>query len=164
MSQTRWIETDTAHEYVVTAMDSVVPKAAWGETSYFYNPGLKFERGTYFATIKEKDGNNDRASGLNRPGIWRLNMGVSKEAFVSLFGYPPARPGKGQVVEGLWDFQEADRITPHPVCGWMSWIAVLNPSIETWVRCKLLLLDAHGRAVARFDKRLRDVERKARRQ
>jgi hypothetical protein len=161
MSQTRSIETDTVHNHLLT-LDGVVPKAAWGETSYFYNPGLRFERGTYFATIKQKDGENDRRSGLDRSGIWRLNMGVSKESFASLFGILPARPGKGQTVEGPWDFWETDRITPHPVYGWMSWIAVLNPSAETWARCHLLLKDAHDRAVANFDKRVRDLERKGR--
>lgn len=162
MSQTKWIETDTVHDHLVTALPGVVPKAAWGETSYFYNPGLRFERGTYFATIKEQDGDNDRASNLDRPDIWRLNMGVSKQTFVSLFGHPPARPGKGQAIEGPWDFHQTDRITPHPVYGWMSWLAVLNPSAETWSRCVPLLEDAHARAFATFDKRVREIERKAR--
>jgi len=163
MSQTKWIETDTVHDHLVTALPGVMPKAAWGETSYFYNPGLRFARGTYFATIKEKDGDNDRASNLDRANIWRLNLGVSKQTFASLFGHPPTRPGKGQTIEGPWDFQETDRITPHPVYGWMSWIAVLSPSVETWERCKPLLQDAHARAVTNFDKRVREIERHARR-
>ena len=148
-------ETDRelVHDHIV-ALPGVVPKAAWGETSYFYNPGLRFERGTYFATIKDHDGANDRASGLDRPGVWRLNMGVTKECYVALFGPPPPRPGKGMTVEGDWDFTALDRITPHPVYGWMGWVAVLNPSSATWNRCLPLIECAHERARATFGKRI----------
>ena len=163
MSKSKWDETITVHEYLVSALDSVVQKDAWGETSYFYNPGLRFERGTYFATIKKKDGENDSASGLNCPGIWRLNMGIGKETFVSMFGHPPSRPAKGQVIKGPWDFHEINRIIPHPVYGWMSWIAVLNPYIERWSRCQTLLDDAHARARMTFEKRVRDLIRTERR-
>lgn len=67
MARTGWIGPDTVHEHIINALDGVVPKSVWGETSYFYNPGLRFDRGAYFATIKERDGDNDRASGLDRP-------------------------------------------------------------------------------------------------
>jgi hypothetical protein len=160
MSQNKWIETDAVHEYLFAALKGVVCKEAWGEKSYFYNPALRFERGTYFATIKEKDGDNDRSSNLSRTGIWRLNIGVSKGAFVSMFGMPPARPGKGQVIEGPWDFQQTDMITPHPVYGWMSWVSVLNPSTQTWCRCQFLLEDAYKRAVFNFEKRVHAAVRK----
>ena len=50
--------------------------AAWGERSIFYNPGGKLPRGIYFATIKEKDGENDKASHLDRAGMFRLNVGT----------------------------------------------------------------------------------------
>jgi hypothetical protein len=35
-------------------------------------------KGIYFATIKEKDGPNDKASELNRANVYRLSTGVSK--------------------------------------------------------------------------------------
>ena len=145
---------DLVHDHV-SSMPGVVPKAAWGETSYFYNPGHRFERGTYFATIKDHDGANDRASRLDRPGVWRLNMGVAKERYVALFGPPPPRPDRARTIEGDWDFTMLDTITPHPVYGWMGWIAVLNPSASTWARCRPLIESAHGRARATFDKRVK---------
>jgi len=153
MSQTRWILIKTVHEFLTQELDGVVPKDAWGETSYFFNPGHVFDRGTYFATIKQKDGANDRASNLDRDGIWRLNMGVSRAAFFDLFGPPPPRPGKGGVVGGGWDFAEQDRLMPHPVYGWMSWACVLNPSVTTWDRCLPLIAGAHRRATGNFDRR-----------
>ncbi|MGK8234671.1 DUF6194 family protein [Roseovarius sp. MS2] len=129
MSQTKWIEIETVHSFITNELDGVVPKDAWGETSYFYNPGHVFQRGTYFATIKQKDGANDRASHLDRSGVWRLNLGVSKEVFFGLFGPPPPRPGKGGVIDGGWDFAASDQLMPHPIYGWMSWINRLRTSL-----------------------------------
>lgn len=154
MSQTKWIEIETVHRFITQELEGVVPKDAWGETSYFYNPGRVFDRGTYFATIKQKDGENDRASNLDREGVWRLNMGVSKGCYFELFGPPPPRPGKGGIVDGGWDFTAKDQLTPHPIYGWMSWLSVLNPSNENWEKCRLLLSGAHMRAQGKFEKRL----------
>lgn len=44
-----------------------------GEKGIFYNPGKKLKRGVYVLTIKEKDGDNDRASNLSREEIYRVN-------------------------------------------------------------------------------------------
>ncbi|MEC5291093.1 DUF6194 family protein [Aurantimonas sp. C2-6-R+9] len=155
MSQPKWIESDAVHEHLISELGGVVPRAAWGEMAYFYNPGSRFSRGTYFATIKDRNGENDRASDLDRTEVWRLNIGVSKKTYQSLFGPPPPRPDKGGIIDGPWDFIERDVLMPHPIYGWMSWIAVLSPSEKTWMQCIPLLADAHGRAQETFTKRLR---------
>jgi hypothetical protein len=126
--------------------------AAWGERSTFYNPGGKLPRGIYFATIKEKDGENDKASHLDRAGMFRLNVGTIRPLFVEMFGPPAARPGKGGVVDGPWDFTAPDILTPHPVYGWMNWVAVLNPSANTLADMDDLIGAAFGKAKAAFDK------------
>ncbi len=141
--------------WLVASFEGLVPQNSWGERSYFYNPGGNAPRGTYFLTIKEKDGANDRASDLDRPGVWRLNFGLQKPDFVALFGYPPSRPGKGQAIEGPWDFTELDQLTPHPVYGWMGWVAILNPSAGTFEQLKPLIARAHEKARHTFDKRQR---------
>jgi len=69
--------------------------SAWGESSIFYNPNNRLPRGVYFATLKNKDGENDRASSLNREGVFRFNIGTSKELYQELFGPLPARPPDG---------------------------------------------------------------------
>lgn len=149
------MERDAVHDHII-GLPGFDRKDAWGETSYFYNPGRALPRGTYFATIKDHDGENDRTSDLNRDGVWRLNMGVSKAAYLERFGPPPPRPGKGGIIECGWDFTALDALTPHPVYGLMSWVAVLNPSPATWedVRASLLV-DAHSRACGSFEKRVR---------
>jgi hypothetical protein len=141
-------------EHINSTFADIHPVAAWGETSFFYNPGRKLPRGIYFATVKDKDGDNDRASGLNRPDVYRLNIGISRSTYRSLYGPPPARPAAGSVVDTGHDFTVLDQLTPHPVYGWMSWVSVLNPSAATFETVKPLLAEAHGLAVAKFAKRM----------
>ncbi|MDD9908241.1 MAG: DUF6194 family protein [Ahrensia sp.] len=140
--------------WIVETFDHVVAKGAWGETSFFVNPGRALPSGAYFATIKQKDGDNDRASALDREAVYRLNFGPGRRAFEELFGSPPARPGKGKIIEGDYDFKALDVIMPHPIYGWMSWMCVLNPSRRTFELCQPLLYFAHAKASAAAEKRL----------
>ena len=143
------------HDYLINALEGIVAQEAWGETAYFYNPGNVLKRGTYFATVKQKDGDNDKASALDRDGIWRLSLGVEKSKFTAMFGTQPPRPAKGCSIEGPWVHTQLNTIMPHPVYGWMSWIAVLNPDDQTFEHSKLLIESAHNRAKTTFDKRVR---------
>lgn len=129
------------------AFAHVQPLPAWGEVSYFVNPDGRLKRGAYFATIKQADGAHDRASALNRGGLWRLNFGLPKSDFQALFGPAAARSAKGGTIAGAWDFQALDRVTPHPVYGWMGWVCVLCPSAATWDQLRPLLALAHKKAV-----------------
>lgn len=140
--------------YISGRFAGIVPVAAWGETSFFYNPGRALPRGVYFATLKSKDGNNDRASDLDRPAVFRLNIGVSKDTYRSLFGPLPARPVAGGVVATGHDFSALDALLPHPVYGWMGWVSVLNPSEETFGTVRPLLDEAYALAAAKFRKRV----------
>ena len=139
--------------WIMTTFDGLAPGKSWGERSYFYNPDGRTARGTYFLTIKEKDGANDRASNLDRQGVWRINFGLPRPDFVRLFGRLPARPGKGQAIEGPWDFTTLDLLTPHPVYGWMGWVSILNPSPESFDGIKPLIGAAYGKARENFAKR-----------
>jgi hypothetical protein len=141
-------------KYILESFADVNPLDSWGEKSFFLNPGRQLKRGTYFATLKEKDGDNDKASYLDRDGIFRLNMGVSKDAYLSLFNTLPKRPTKGCFIDGDYDFQRADIVLPHPVYGWMGWICVLNPSEETFETCKDFLDDAYDKAMKATMKKL----------
>ena len=126
---------------VVTGTDGI----AAGDTFFIYDPdrNLQDKQRFPFATIVTKDyGDFDNASNLNREGVFRLNVGVSRETFRSLFGD-----------DGTFDFTALDRLMPHPVYGRQSWICVLNPSAETFERVKPLLREAYEIAVARRRRR-----------
>ena len=141
-------------EYISGTFADIHPVAAWGETSFFYNPGRKLPRGIYFATLKDKDGDNDRASNLQRPSVFRLNIGISKQTYRSLFGPQPPRPAAGGVVDTGHEYITLDQLLPHPVYGWMSWVSVLYPSAATFETVKPLLAEAYDLAVGKFAKRV----------
>ena len=63
----------------------------------------------------------------------RLNVGVGKETFRSLF--PDA--------SATHDFTALDHILPHPVYGDMYWLCMLSPSESTFKQLKPLLVEAH---------------------
>jgi hypothetical protein len=130
---------------VVGSREAGSPEMAWGDTFFIYDPdrNLKPEHQFPFATIVTKDyGEFDCASKLDRPGVFRLNVGISKSTFHSLF---PAG-------DNSHDFTALDRIMPHPVYGKMHWVCVLNPSEKIFEAVKPLLADAHGMSVARRGK------------
>lgn len=139
---------------IATRFAGVIPTSSWGETSFFYNPDHSLPRGAYFCTLKDHDGENDRGSHLDRPGVYRLNFGLPAKDFTAIFGPRPSRPGKGGIVEGPWSFTELDVITPHPVYGWMGWVAVLNPTEKRFDEIVPLLDRAYDKAKASFEKRV----------
>jgi Family of unknown function (DUF6194) len=101
-----------------------------GDT-FFMLPGKKMP----FATIVTKDyGEFDNASKLDRPDVFRLNIGVSKGSFDRLL-----QP------ETTYDFSALDTLLPHPTYARQHWLCVLNPSVETFDHLKPLLAEAHAR-------------------
>jgi hypothetical protein len=86
---------------------------------------------------------NDQASDLNRPGVFRLNVGVSRKTFKSLFGN-----GKKE-----WDFTELDCLMPHPVYARNLWVCALNPGDETWAALQPLLQESYATAVKKQARR-----------
>jgi len=140
-------------ERIEKDFEGVVPKPSWGETSLFYNPGRLLPNGVYFCTLKEKNGENDKASGLDREGVFRLSIGITKETFEKHFGSRPKRPPKGGVINATHDFTAQNELMPHPIYGWMSWVQVLNPSAPTFESLLPLITEAHENAVIKFNKK-----------
>ena len=130
-------------KYIADTLPHVKPIDCWGERAFFINPDGLLKRGVYFATIKEKDGENDSSSNLNRHHMFRLNIGIPSENYISIFGAKPKRPSKGCVIDGHYNFSETNIIMPHPIYGWMGWISVLNPKEELFEACKIHLKDAY---------------------
>lgn len=133
---------------VVTGTEGI----AVDDTFFIYDPDRDLEPKHQFpfATIVTKDyGDFDRASNLDRPGVFRLNVGVGRETFRSLFGPHSSRPDTAEGVEAGPDFTALDRLLPHPVYAPQSWVCVLNPSEETFQDLRPLLAEAYDQAVRR---------------
>lgn len=136
--------------YVEERYSGIWAVDTWGEKSFFYNPDNLYPKGVYFCTIKEKDGQNDRASSLNREGVYRFNFGISKSSFVDLFFDIPSRPAKGGVIDGIYNFTTANNLSPHPIYGWMCWVSILNPSLS---KIEPLLDESYSLAIEKYKKK-----------
>lgn len=140
-------------EALVASLPDVAPKPSWGETALFYNPHGLLPNGVYFCTLKDHDGANDRASNLDRAGIFRVAIGLPTETYVSLFGPKPARPAKGGSVTTGHDFTRVNELMPHPVYAWMGWVQILSPTKEGFAAVLPLIEAAYHRAVVKFNQR-----------
>ncbi len=144
---------DEIADWLLSSFDGLVEKSAYGERQFFHNPGLVAPMGAYVATLKLADGPNDKASKLDREGVFRLCFGLERADYEARFGPRPARPAKGGVVDTGHDFAVLDTITPHPVYGWIGWMQVLCPSPDTFEMCKPLITAARETAAAKFARR-----------
>jgi hypothetical protein len=123
----------------------------YGERSAFYNPGGAAPLGTIFASVKDRDGPNDRAAALSRPGVWRLAFGLSRETFAARFGAVPPRPPKGAAVAlPGHDLTALDQLAPHPVYAWMGWVQVLSPTPARFAELEPLLAESLDLVRARW--------------
>jgi hypothetical protein len=140
--------------YITDTFDGVDVVVDSGNSFFFYDPGDKRppDRTLPFATLVTND-RYDNASQLDRPSVFRLNVGVGKDTYRALFGPQPSPPGASGVVDTGHDFTALDHILPHPVYAPMSWICVLNPSEETFQAVRPLLAEAHDLAVRRHARR-----------
>jgi len=128
-------------DYITKTFPEVETSTAFGYTFFFY----KSERKLPFATLISSDQDYDRVSNLDRPGVFRLNIGISKKTFQSLFG-------TAKVDTDSYDFTAVDVIMPHPEYAQHHFICVLSPSEATFERVRLLLAEAHDIAARRYSR------------
>lgn len=72
--------------YITETFDGVDVVVSSGDTFFFSNPNREVppDRTFPFATLVTSD-NYDSYSNLNRPSVFRLNVGVGKDTYRSLF-------------------------------------------------------------------------------
>ena len=144
------LQIDDIIDYVQSTYNGTVIDYNWGDRGIFYNPDNRLPRGIHIMTFKVKDSRKDKVSGLNRKGIYRLNMGISKESFNRIFGSTPPRPKVGGTANTEYDYQQLDRIMPHPKFGWMAWLSVLNPGQATFETLKPLVEESYKLARKKY--------------
>ena len=139
--------------WILENYDGVIVTDAYRERSFFYNPDGSLPKGIYFATIKESDGPNDKASNLNREGIYRFSIGVGKKHFQQLFSDVPKRPAKGEFVQMSFDFTKTGLLMPHPIYAWLGWVCINNPESPNFDFLKQLLDISYQNAMIKFAKK-----------
>ncbi len=129
-------------QYIIDTFPGVETAENLGYTFFFYGA----DRMLPFATLATADNDYDRVSRLDRPGVFRLNIGVGKQTFQSLFG-------ADHVDISRYDYTALDRIMPHPDYAAQNFICVLNPTKATFERVRTFLGEAYELARVRSAKR-----------
>ncbi len=70
-----------------------------------------------YVSIAIADNEHDNISELSREGVFRINIGVSKETFGNLF--------PDGAVE--WDYAVLNQFLPHPHYAAQHYVCILNP-------------------------------------
>ncbi|GCE29729.1 hypothetical protein KDA_52130 [Dictyobacter alpinus] len=146
-------------QYLTGTFEGVDVVIASGDSFFFYNPDRNIppDHRFPFVTLVTSD-INDPFSHLNRPSVFRLNIGIGKQTFHSLFGDPAALPSVSAAdsgeISGDYDFAALNQLMPHPVYGRMLWVCILNPSDEMFeTNVRPLLTEAYEMAVNRHKRR-----------
>lgn len=149
------MDEETIKTFLCTEFADVHMTVVDGASFFFHGPGRMYP----FATLSTKDDDSDRGSHLDRPSVYRLNIGVSKATYRTLFGPQPTQPypPAGFVVETGHDFSALDQLMPHPIYAAQSWICVLSPSDATFQQqVRPLLNEAYEMAVRRHARKSTD--------
>ncbi len=144
--------------YITDTFDHVVTDTDSDNRFFFYDPEGNDPQNRMFpfVTLVTNDA-YDQFSNLNRPSVFRLNIGISKESYRSLFdSQTPSEEGEeAGASDREYDFTALDKVMPHPVYGRMYWVCVLNPSEETFEKVvRPLVAEAYDSAVAKHDRRI----------
>jgi hypothetical protein len=97
-----------------------------------------------FVTIGQSDNEYDRVSNLDREGVFRLNIGVSKATFDSLL----ANTDSANI-----DYTALNVFMPHPDYAKQHFVCILNPAGENAETTQQLIVEAHAIAAARLARR-----------
>ena len=144
-------------QYITKTCEGVDVVTDSGNSFFFYNPDKHVppDHRFPFVTLVTSD-LYDQFSNLNRPSIFRLNIGIGKQTFRSLEGsssLPSDRDSAARSFENAsgYDFTALDQVMPHPVYGRMYWVCVLNPSDETFeMNVRQCLSEAYDLAVSKY--------------
>ena len=96
-----------------------------------------------FATIASTGNEYEKISNLDRPGVYRLNIGVSRDTFQAMFG-------KGKIDVSAYDFTALDILMPHPDYSSQHFLCVLSPSEATFERIRPLVAEAYNIAMKKY--------------
>lgn len=127
-------------EAFVTELDNVQREENFGYTFFFVGD----DHMTPFVSMSDSDNDYDNVSNLNREGVFRINIGVSRQTFESLLG-----DSSSETV----DYTALNVFLPHPDYSKQHFVCILNPSDENEALTKKLIVEAHAIAAARLQRK-----------
>ncbi len=123
-------------EEFVAEMENVQREENYGYVFFFVGDDHRLS----FVTIANSDNEWDSVSNLSREGVFRVNIGISKETFKSLIVRSD---------DQLIDYSALNTFLPHPEYAQQNFICILNPSGENVQTTKKLITEAYAIAAKR---------------
>lgn len=138
----------TLHDHIRDTFAGITIAENSGDTFFIYDPegDLPPERTFPFATIVTGD-HYDSVSGLDRPGAYRLNIGLTKATYSALFGDAPTVRDENGVLTTEFDYSATDSLMPHPIYASQHWVSIVTPSAASREVLEPLLAEAYEFAV-----------------
>lgn len=96
-----------------------------------------------FVTIADNDSEYDKVSNLNREGMFRLNIGVSRATFEQITA--------GKRTDAV-DYTELNVFMPHPHYAQQYFVCILNPAGDNVEKTKELIMEARSIAAERLQR------------
>ena len=127
-------------EAFVSNLENVQQTENFGYTFFFIGD----DHMVPFVTIAHTDNEYEKVSNLNREGVFRINIGVSRKTFNDLIGDIPSEP---------IDYSVLNTILPHPDYARQNFICILNPAGANVEKTKQLIVEAHAHALTRFQRK-----------
>ncbi len=132
--------TQVDFESFVAGLEQVQREENFGYAFFFVGDDHRLP----FVTFADSDNDYDSVSNLNREGLFRANISVSKETFQKLVGGPTSEPV---------DYTRLDTFLPHPHYARQHFVCILNPSGANIETTKNLIVEAHAIAVHRLQRK-----------
>ena len=127
-------------EAFVAGMEKVQQEENYGYVFFFVGDDHRLS----FVTIANPDNDWDNVSSLNREGVFRVNVGISKETFKSLIVKSD---------DELIDYSILNTFLPHPEYAQQNFVCILNPSGKNVEITKKLIEEAHSIAAKRLQRK-----------
>jgi hypothetical protein len=130
----------TEVEAFVAGMENVQREENFGYVFFFVGDDHRLS----FVTIANSDNEWDNVSHLNRQGVFRVNIGISKETFQKLIVKSNDEP---------MDYSVLNTFLPHPEYAPQNFVCILNPSGDNVETTKKLIAEAHSIAAKRLQRK-----------
>lgn len=104
-------------------------------TAWFFSRDAEKHWPNFATLVTTDEHDTEHTSNLNSRAAYRLNIGVGKQTFERLID--PTRS---------YDYAATDVVIPHPTYARQRWIAIVNPTQQTFeAEIKPLLDEAYAR-------------------
>ncbi len=127
-------------EEFVMELSNVQREENFGYTLFFVGNDHRLP----FVTITNSDNDFDNVSNLERNGVFRFNIGVSKETYNKL--------NINQLDEDI-DYTVLNVFLPHPHYARQHFVCILNPIGANIEKTKRLIVEAHSIAEGRLQRK-----------